>query len=68
MGYGDEQVRDLEATIRKVPCDVVIIGTPIDFRRVVKLDKESVRVTYELEEIGRPKLEDVLGPFAQKVR
>ncbi len=63
MGYGEEQVRDLEATIQRTPCDLVLIGTPIDFRRVVKLDKDSVRVTYELEEIGEPKLKDVLAKF-----
>jgi predicted GTPase len=63
MGYGAAQIRDLEETIRRVPCDLVIIGTPIDFRRVVKLDKEAVRVTYELEEIGTPRLSDVLGKF-----
>jgi predicted GTPase len=63
MGYGPDQVRDLEETIRRVPCDLVIIGTPIDFRRVVKLDKDSVRVTYELEEIGTPRLSDLLRRF-----
>ncbi len=63
MGYGAAQVRDLEETIRRVPCDLVIIGTPIDFRRVVKLDKEAVRVTYELEEIGTPRLSDILGSY-----
>jgi predicted GTPase len=68
MGYGEEQVLDLEATIRRVPCDLVIIGTPIDFRRVVRLEKESVRVTYELEEIGRPKLRDLLERFVRGVR
>jgi predicted GTPase len=63
MGYGPAQVHDLEETIRRVPCDLVIIGTPIDFRRVVKLDKDAVRVTYELEEIGTPRLSDVLEKF-----
>jgi predicted GTPase len=68
MGYGAAQVRDLEETIRRVPCDLVIIGTPIDFRRVVKLDKDAVRVTYELEEIGNPRLSDVIGKFLRGVR
>ena len=68
MGYGDEQLRDLEATIRQVPCDLVVIGTPIDFRRIVKLDKDSVRVSYELEEIGEPKLKSVIGTFLKRVR
>jgi predicted GTPase len=68
MGYGAAQIRDLEETIRRVPCDLVIIGTPIDFRRVVKLDKDAVRVTYELEEIGVPRLSDVLGKFLAGTR
>jgi len=66
MGYGDKQIKDLEATIRKVPCDLVVIGTPIDFRRVVQLDKDSVRVGYELEEIGEPKLSSVIEDFLKK--
>ncbi len=63
MGYGDKQVADLEATINRTDCDLVVIGTPIDIRRILKLDKPSVRVTYELQEIGRPNLEDVLQEF-----
>lgn len=61
MGYGDEQVRDLEATIAKVPCDVVIIGTPIDLNRLVTIGQPSVRVRYDLQEIGKPDLADVLA-------
>jgi predicted GTPase len=60
MGYGDEQVKDLEATIAKVPCDVVIIGTPIDLNRLVTIKQPSVRVRYDLQEIGKPDLADVL--------
>lgn len=63
MGYGDEQIRDLEATINAVDCDRVIIGTPIDLNRVINIQKPSVRVTYELREIGTPNLETVLKPF-----
>ncbi len=63
MGYGDKQMRDLEATIAAADCDIVIIGTPIDLRRVIRIDKPSVRVTYELQEIGRPNLQDVLDRF-----
>jgi predicted GTPase len=63
MGYGDEQVADLEKTINAVDCDVVIIGTPIDLRKVVKINKPTVRVMYELQEIGKPNLEDVLKKF-----
>jgi predicted GTPase len=63
MGYGDQQVKDLEDTINKTDCDLVIIATPIDLRRLVKLSKPAVKVAYELEEIGRPKLVDVLKNF-----
>lgn len=60
MGYGEKQVKDLEETIRNTPCDTVIIGTPIDLNRVVKIDKPSVRVKYELEEISVPTLKTIL--------
>ena len=66
MGYGTEQVRDLETTINKVPCDVVVIGTPIDLNRIIKIRKPTVRVTYQLQEIGSPNLEDVIGPFVKE--
>lgn len=51
MGYGKEQMTELEKTIEATPCDVVIIGTPIDLRRVIKIDKDAVRVRYEIEEM-----------------
>ena len=60
MGYGEQQMKDLEKTIAKTKCDVVIIGTPIDLRRVIKIKQPSVRVTYELQEIGEPTLKDLL--------
>ena len=63
MGYGKKQMKDLEETINKAECDVVVIATPIDLRRLVKLNKPAVRVDYELQTIGRPSLEDVLKPF-----
>ncbi|MEN8005527.1 MAG: cyclic 2,3-diphosphoglycerate synthase [Candidatus Krumholzibacteriota bacterium] len=63
MGYGDEQVADLEKTINAVECDVVVIGTPIDLSRIVKIDKPTVRVKYELQEIGSPNLDEVLAKF-----
>jgi len=63
MGYGEEQLADLEKTIEAVECDSVIIGTPIDLRRVIKINKPSTRVTYELQEIGKPDLKDVLERF-----
>ncbi|MFA7330689.1 MAG: cyclic 2,3-diphosphoglycerate synthase [Candidatus Delongbacteria bacterium] len=60
MGYGDQQVKDLETTINATDCDSVIIGTPIDLRRILKINKPSTRVYYELQEIGRPTLVDAL--------
>jgi predicted GTPase len=60
MGYGAEQTRELEETIRRTPVDLVIIGTPIDLSRVIKFDKPWQRVRYELQEIGQPTLEDIL--------
>jgi predicted GTPase len=61
MGYGEEQMKDLETTINKVECDTVIIGTPIDLRRVINIEKPSVRVTYKLQEIGTPSLASILN-------
>ena len=66
MGYGDKQVKELEQTIAAVKADVVVIGTPIDLKRVVKIEKASVRVRYELQEIGKPTLEDILKDFPKK--
>jgi len=60
MGYGEQQIRDLEATIDATDADVVVFATPVDFRRIVKLSKPAVRVRYELQEIGKPDLRDVL--------
>lgn len=60
MGYGEGQVKDLEETINGTPCDLVIIGTPIDLRRVVKIQHPADRVRYELQIIGRPTLEELL--------
>ena len=64
MGYGARQLKDLEQTINKADCDVVIIATPVDLRRLVDFNKPAVRVTYELQAIGYPTMEDVLRPFA----
>jgi len=63
MGYGAEQVKDLEETIAKVDCDLVVIGTPIDLGRIITIPQPSVRVSYDLEEIGRPDLKDALESF-----
>jgi predicted GTPase len=66
MGYGDQQMKDLEETVAKTECDIVIIGTPIDLRRVIKIKQPSVRVSYDLQVIGRPSLTDVLKPIINK--
>ena len=60
MGYGDQQMKDLETTINKSDADLIIIGTPIDLRKVIKIDKPALRVYYELQEIGKPDLLDAL--------
>ena len=60
MGYGKQQMKDLEKTIAKTDCDSVIIGTPIDLRRVINIKKPSVRVTYDLQEIGKPTLKELI--------
>jgi predicted GTPase len=62
MGYGEKQVEELAATIRATAADVIVIGTPIDLTRLIEFDKPSVRVRYELQEIGDPTLEDALKP------
>jgi predicted GTPase len=60
VGYGKEQIKELEETINKAPCDVVLIGTPIDLRHVLRLNKPAARARYELKEISTPTLEDIL--------
>jgi predicted GTPase len=60
MGYGDEQIEELEATINNTPCDLVLVATPIDLRRLIDIEKPSDRVRYELEEISHPNLEEII--------
>jgi predicted GTPase len=60
MGYGEQQTRELEETIRNADADMVIIATPIDLKRLIKIDKPAQRVRYELQEIGQPTLQDLL--------
>jgi predicted GTPase len=67
MGYSDEQIRELQETIDRAPVDVVVIGTPIDLRRVMELKVPAVRVQYELAETSRPDLADVLGAFVENL-
>lgn len=66
MGYGDEQLKDLEETINKTDCDSVVIGTPIDLNRIIKINKPNTRVYYDLQEIGDPNLNDILDEFVKK--
>jgi predicted GTPase len=61
MGYGDEQRADLEETIKNTPCDLVIVATPIDLQRIVKIDKPTRRVSYELQELGSPTVYELLN-------
>ena len=68
MGYGEEQIRDLTATIDRTDCDSVIIATPIDLSRVIRISKPNTRVTYGLQEIGRPNMEDVMADFIKRIK
>ncbi len=63
MGYSKKQIRELETTINKADCDLVLIATPIDLGRILKINKPSLRVTYELQELGKPDLEEALKDF-----
>jgi predicted GTPase len=63
MGYGAQQIKDLEATVNKVKCDSVVIATPIDLNRLIKIRKPNTRVYYDLQEIGKPDLNEILNDF-----
>ncbi len=60
VGYSPAQIEELQATVRATPCDLVIVATPIDLRHLIAFDKPALRVRYELQEIGKPDLEDIL--------
>ena len=66
MGYGKQQLKDLETTINNTDCDSVVIGTPIDLNRIIKIKKPNTRVWYDLQEIGSPNLEEVIDDFVKK--
>jgi predicted GTPase len=66
MGYGEQQLKNLETTINSTECDAVVIGTPIDLNRIIKIIKPNTRVYYNLQEIGRPNFEMVLDDFVDK--
>ena len=66
MGYSDQQMKELEETINKAKCDAVLIGTPIDLARLLKINKPAVRVRYRIEEIGKPDLREIIEDFLKK--
>jgi predicted GTPase len=70
MGYGAKQVKDLEATINRTRCDSVIVATPIDLNRILKIKKPNTRVYYDLQEIGKPDMDEILTGFlrSRKIR
>lgn len=68
MGYGEQQIRDLSETIERTDCDSVVIATPIDLGRIIKINKPNTRVSYSLQEIGRPNMEDALSNFVEKIK
>src|ERR1035437_6555155 len=68
MGYGDQQLKDLETTINNTDCDTVIIATPIDLNRIIKINKPNTRVYYDLQEIGDPNLTEVIDEFVKKYK
>jgi len=63
MGYNKKQRKELEKTINKAKCDVVVIGTPIDLRKIMKMNKPAVRIRYKLKERGKPKLEKIVKKY-----
>jgi predicted GTPase len=67
-GYSEEQLRDLEETIRRVPADTVVLGTPADITRLIKIDKPVVRVSYEIEIIEGPSISDMVNAFLERAR
>ncbi len=66
MGYSDQQKKDLQKTIENTPCDLVLIATPIDINRVIKIDKPSMKIGYEMQEIGSPTFKDIVTKFAKE--
>jgi predicted GTPase len=66
MGYGEQQLKDLETTINNTECDSVVIGTPIDLNRIINIKKPNTRVYYDLQEIGHPNLTEVIDDFVKK--
>lgn len=67
LGYGEKQIAELKETIDHTPCDVIVIGTPIDLRRIMTINRPAVRVKYELKVLGPVSLEQILEEFLQRV-
>ncbi len=70
MGYSERQIEDLKETLKNIPADTILVGTPIDLRRIIKeeeIGKKMVRVIYELQEIGKPDLNDIIDEFLSRV-
>jgi predicted GTPase len=63
MGYGEDQLKELEATINGCECDLVLSGTPVDLGRLIQVRQPLLRVRYELQERGKPTLDDILDAF-----
>jgi predicted GTPase len=68
LGYSSKQLRELEKTINSTPCDIIILGTPSNLEKLLKLNKPTIHVKYELEEIGLPNLEEILSQTFQKIQ
>jgi predicted GTPase len=66
LGYSEKQIAELKETIDRTPCDVVVIGTPVDLRRVITITKPTVRVKYELQVLGPVSLQQVLDEFLKR--
>jgi predicted GTPase len=66
MGYSAMQRHELEETINRTPCDLVLVATPVDLARILKLNKPCVRVSYEAEELMKPGLSEILGEFTHR--
>jgi predicted GTPase len=67
MGYGERQIMDLEQTIAAIPCDSLVIGTPIDLRRIMKVPKPAVRVRYDIREVSKPTLDQIIRSVPLRV-
>ena len=65
MGYGEQQLKDMEATIKACDCEAVVVGTPIDLANIIKIDKPNTRVYYDLQEIGAPNFDQILADFGK---